>query len=113
MDSKYQTLETLLRHKASIKNAHEQFHPATRILVDSRNLVPIKTGERIHVTNQTILETKKEENDLAFQSYVRALKRTKEFIKDISESGSFMKLIRSHEAIYIYSWNTIAQISDY
>ncbi|RHZ53772.1 hypothetical protein Glove_437g39 [Diversispora epigaea] len=99
------------------------FHPAAQVLVDGGNLIPIvslvtslfreiidlvekaghnkkvcrRLAERIRVANQTISESKKEENDLAFQSYVKALKKTKEFIKDISESGSFMKLITSHE----------------
>ncbi|CAG8795308.1 21407_t:CDS:2, partial [Dentiscutata erythropus] len=105
------------------KAAASLFHPAARILVDGGNLVPIvsiitslfreiidlvekaghnkkvcrRLAERIRVANQIISEIKKEENDLAFQSYVRAVKRTKEFIKDISESGSFIKLITSHE----------------
>ncbi|RHZ71363.1 hypothetical protein Glove_259g5 [Diversispora epigaea] len=56
-----------------------------------------RLAERIRVANQAISETKIEENDLDLQGYVKALNRTKEFIKDISESDSFMKLVTSHE----------------
>lgn len=109
-------------------------NPTARVIIEGGNLLPIvsvitalfreiidlaekaghnkkvcrRLAERIRVANQTITETIKEENDLAFDSYVKALKRTRGFIAEISSTGSFMRLTTAHEVIGVFFFHTIS-----